>query len=34
MAEPTIDTLLGVMRDELARLREKAIAINVRGDKG
>jgi hypothetical protein len=29
MAEPTIDTLLGVMRDELTRVRDKAIAINL-----
>jgi hypothetical protein len=29
MAEPTIETLLDVMHNELARLREKAIAINL-----
>jgi hypothetical protein len=29
MAEPTIETLLGAMHDELVRLREKAIAINL-----
>jgi len=29
MAEPTIEMLLDVMHDELARLREKAIAINL-----
>jgi hypothetical protein len=29
MAEPTIETLLDVIHDELARLREKAIAINL-----
>jgi len=29
IAEPTIETLLDVLHDELARLREKAIAINL-----
>lgn len=29
MAEPTIETLLKVLHDEMARLREKAIAINL-----
>lgn len=29
MAEPTIETLLDVMEDELTRLRDKAIAINL-----
>jgi hypothetical protein len=29
MAEPTIETLLDLMHDELARLRDKAIAINL-----
>jgi hypothetical protein len=29
MTEPTIETLLDVMHDELARLRNKAIAINL-----
>jgi hypothetical protein len=29
MGEPTIETLMEVMRDELAQLRAKAIAINL-----
>jgi hypothetical protein len=29
MGEPTIETLIEVMRDELAQLRAKAIAINL-----